>query len=317
MLTFRKIEMVEAVMKHGSITDAARAIGISQPALTQGIKSIEAELNITLFTRGSGGLVPTAFAEPFARYATDIRSEIQAAKRDLQTGNHENIRVLRVQCGPRTQVIWVNDALNILAQRRPDLHIALTVSNISFNENIRNESVDLSLLPSDIFAKNGEFMIESIGSVNNRFICRADHPLAQIKNPTLEQIRNYPLVSNSIAPRHLIQFGNELGRLGTFDETSNQFVPAIVASSIAFTLECLQNGDCIGMLPPELFGEEFKDGRLVALGQGNCRLADLPTAIVCKKELADNVDVRDFIECVREVALERTGFFPVESNNFL
>jgi len=254
MLTFRKIEMVEAVIKHGSITDAARAIGISQPALTQGIKSIEAELNITLFTRSARGLLPTAFAEPFARYAADIRSEILAAKRDLQPETHQNIHVLRVQCGPRTQLMWVDAAINLLVQRRPDLHIALTVSNTSFIANIERQNVDLSILPSDIFPKNSEFMIEPIGSVTNRFVCRADHPLAQIKNPTLEQIRNYPLVSNSIAPRHLAQFGNELGRLGTFDEATNQFVPAIIASSIDFTLEYLEKGDCIGMLPPELFG---------------------------------------------------------------
>ena len=311
MLTFRKIEMVEAVIKHGSITDAARAIGISQPALTQGIKSIETELNVTLFTRSARGLLPTAFAEPFARYAAHIRSEILAAKRDLRDGNRDKGNVLRVQCGPRTQIMWVDSAIALLAERRPDLYIALTVSNTSLTENIQNERVEISILPSDIFPKNSGFTIEPIGSVTNRFICRADHPLAQIKNPTLEQIRNYPLVSNSIAPRHLAQFGNELGRLGTFDEATNQFVPAIVASSIAFTLECLQNGDGIGMLPPELFGQEFEDGRLVALGEGNCRLVDLPTAIVCNKELANNVDVRNFIDCVREIALERTSFFQI------
>ena len=309
MLTFRKIEMVEAVIKHGSITDAARAIGISQPALTQGIKSIEAELNITLFTRGAGGLVPTVFAEPFSRYAADIRSEILATKRDLREGNQGNIRMLRVQCGPRTKVMWLDGAIKLMAERRPDLHIALTISNTSFIENIQDENVDISMLPSDIFPKNTEFMIEPIGSISNRFICRAEHPLAHIKDPTLDQIRNYPLVSNSIAPRHLAQFGNELGRLGTFDETTNQFVPAIISNSIAYTIECLKNGDCISMLPPELFGQEFEDGELVALGEGHCWLADLPTAVVCRKELADNADARDFINCVREMALERTRFF--------
>ena len=309
MLTFRKIEMVEAVIKHGSITDAARAIGISQPALTQGIKSIEAELNITLFTRGSGGLVPTAFAEPFSRYAADIRTEILATKRDLQKGNADNIRVLRVQSGPRTKVIWLDGAIKLMAERRPDIHIAITVSSTALIENIEAETVDISLLPSDIFPKNSKFMIEPIGSVTNRFICRADHPLAKIKDPTLDQIRNYPFVGNLIAPRHLAQFGHDLGKLGHFDETTNQFVPAIVADSIAFMIECVKKGDCIGMLILEIIDQELENGELVAIGEGNYRLADLPTAVVCRKELAGNEDARDFINCVREIALERNRFF--------
>ena len=48
-LTFRKIEMVEAVAKLGSVSAAARALGVSQPALTQGIKAIETELAVKLF----------------------------------------------------------------------------------------------------------------------------------------------------------------------------------------------------------------------------------------------------------------------------
>jgi hypothetical protein len=64
-LTFRKLEMVEAIAKLGSVSAAAEAMGVSQPALSQGIQSIEAELGVTLFSRGPRGLQPTSFAQPF------------------------------------------------------------------------------------------------------------------------------------------------------------------------------------------------------------------------------------------------------------
>ena len=42
-LTFRNIEMVEAIAKLGSMSAAARELGLSQPALTQALKAIETE----------------------------------------------------------------------------------------------------------------------------------------------------------------------------------------------------------------------------------------------------------------------------------
>ena len=52
-MTFRQLEYVLEVADQGSISVAARRLMISQPSLSQSIKSIEKEFNITLFDRGS------------------------------------------------------------------------------------------------------------------------------------------------------------------------------------------------------------------------------------------------------------------------
>ena len=46
-------------MRHGSVTRAARAVNLTQPALTQAIARLEADLGCTLFARGPGGMTPT------------------------------------------------------------------------------------------------------------------------------------------------------------------------------------------------------------------------------------------------------------------
>ena len=48
-----------ATVRHGSVTRAARAVNLTQPALTQAIARLEAELGCALFERGSGGMAPT------------------------------------------------------------------------------------------------------------------------------------------------------------------------------------------------------------------------------------------------------------------
>lgn len=48
-----------ATVRHGSVTRAARSVNLTQPALTQAIARLEAELGCVLFERGSGGMAPT------------------------------------------------------------------------------------------------------------------------------------------------------------------------------------------------------------------------------------------------------------------
>ena len=51
-----------AVADHGSLSAAARALGQSQPTIGRHIKTLEARLGLSLFTRVPRGLVPTAGA---------------------------------------------------------------------------------------------------------------------------------------------------------------------------------------------------------------------------------------------------------------
>ncbi len=55
----RHFAALAAVVRHGSVTRAARAINLTQPALTQAIARLESELECLLFERGSTGMTPT------------------------------------------------------------------------------------------------------------------------------------------------------------------------------------------------------------------------------------------------------------------
>lgn len=55
----RHYAALAATVRHGSLSRAARAVNLSQPALTQAIAGLEASLGITLFERGATGMAPT------------------------------------------------------------------------------------------------------------------------------------------------------------------------------------------------------------------------------------------------------------------
>ena len=63
-------------MRHGSVTRAARAVNLTQPALTQAIARLEAELGCALFERGAAGMAAT---EPARLLAPRAEAAIEAA----------------------------------------------------------------------------------------------------------------------------------------------------------------------------------------------------------------------------------------------
>ena len=58
-MNFRHLEVFYAVMINGTVTAAARQLGVSQPSVTTTLKQAEANLGIQLFNRESGRLIPT------------------------------------------------------------------------------------------------------------------------------------------------------------------------------------------------------------------------------------------------------------------
>ena len=58
-LNIRHFAALAATVRHGSLTRAARAVNLTQPALTQAIAGLEATLGVALFTRGAGGMAAT------------------------------------------------------------------------------------------------------------------------------------------------------------------------------------------------------------------------------------------------------------------
>ncbi|HTA02504.1 MAG TPA: LysR family transcriptional regulator [Streptosporangiaceae bacterium] len=79
-MEIRQLEYFLAVVDHGGVTRAAQALHISQPSLSQAIRSLERELQVSLFHRVGRGLVLSPSGEALvgpARHA--IRSIEQAS----------------------------------------------------------------------------------------------------------------------------------------------------------------------------------------------------------------------------------------------
>ncbi|MFN3430550.1 MAG: LysR family transcriptional regulator, partial [Candidatus Sericytochromatia bacterium] len=55
-LDFAPLRMLVAIARHGTLTEAARRLHVSQPAATHQIRQLERQLGVALFERRGRGL---------------------------------------------------------------------------------------------------------------------------------------------------------------------------------------------------------------------------------------------------------------------
>src|SRR3954470_14564986 len=82
-MELRQLEYFAAVARHRHFTRAAESLYITQPALSQQIRRLEAELGLTLLRRTSKGVELTAAGEDLLRHAERVLAEVAAARADM------------------------------------------------------------------------------------------------------------------------------------------------------------------------------------------------------------------------------------------
>lgn len=82
-MELRHLRYFIVIAETGSLSGAAENLHIAQPALTQNIKSLEAELNTTLFERSRKGMTLTDTGVQFLTQAQNILRQVSNAKQSI------------------------------------------------------------------------------------------------------------------------------------------------------------------------------------------------------------------------------------------
>lgn len=98
----RHFRLVEAIAQAGSITKAATALGVSQPALTAQLQRIERRVGGPLFLRDRNGSHPTALGEVVLAHAKAVLATVNELDRSVRRQRSGSPTVTRVAATPGT-----------------------------------------------------------------------------------------------------------------------------------------------------------------------------------------------------------------------
>ncbi|MFZ3128755.1 MAG: LysR family transcriptional regulator [Rhodoferax sp.] len=117
------------VLEEGSLSGAARAMGIAQPTVGRHIDALEKALGVALFTRSQTGLLPTDAARALQPFAQAMSSSAAALKRAAESHGSDIKGTVRITA---SEVMGVEVLPPILAQLQgayPDLKVELVLTN--------------------------------------------------------------------------------------------------------------------------------------------------------------------------------------------
>lgn len=109
----------------GSIRGAARALNVSQPALTRSIHQLETELNARLLDRSGRGVVPTSSGKALIARARMIQSELVRAREEQAQLAGESAGSIAFGVAPQAAIHIVPPALAQFRREHPNTHVRI------------------------------------------------------------------------------------------------------------------------------------------------------------------------------------------------
>ena len=258
------IEMLEAIVKHGSINKASEVLHVTQPTLSKRLGRLEYKLDTPLFLRSSSGLTPTAHTLFIIDSAQPLKTRIHNIERHIELMNTLEVGDLHIGVGPIIEQLYFPFALLQLTQSSSTrLNISIrTEMAAELKELVIEGVVDIAIGPFEQSMASDEFEIYPIASQPLKVAARAEHPLAikmSEEKLTQEDVLSQPLISPHM-PEYMAEQFQLLNRLDT---------SRIVCDNYSVIKEVLKESDYISLGPSAVFSDEVRQGELVLLSLPN------------------------------------------------
>src|SRR5690349_5984901 len=122
-MNIQQLRYVVATAEHGSMTAAATALFVAQPALSRAVRQLERELEVALFARAGRGVALTAEGEQFVIRARAVLRNIEALR---DVGAQETAAAtLVIAASPTLQASMALPILEALRHQGIDVHTRL------------------------------------------------------------------------------------------------------------------------------------------------------------------------------------------------
>lgn len=182
-MEFKDISYIISVVDHNSISQAARMLFITQPALSQQIHKIEQKLGKPLFIRSGHTMTPTPACRIIAEQGRKLLAErdmMLHAVKYLQDSAEDR---LSFGMSPFYSRRFLPGILNYFRQNHPEyvLQFRDRGASVQLERDVIDGMLDCCLLPT--LPANPELEYVPVGTENICLAVPRDHPINQLATP--------------------------------------------------------------------------------------------------------------------------------------
>ncbi len=242
------LRMFDAAARHLNFRLAAEELNLTQGAVAQQVRRLEADLGLQLFSRQPRGLALTRTGKD---YHVPVRRALAIIAEATQSLRPESTRIT-LSVTPSFAAKWLVPRLGGFARTHPDIDLQIVASDALAD--FKTDGVDLAirqgrgpfaeeleatlLAPLDLCAISSPDHAATISPID-RFPDFASHRLIQDSHSYWEKL----FAKDGLKPQH---------RILQFNQT-------------ALAMDAAANGQGVALAPRLLLGDEIARGRLVVL----------------------------------------------------
>jgi DNA-binding transcriptional LysR family regulator len=189
----RQIEVFRAVMVAQSISGAAKALHVSQPAVSRLISYTEQRVGLTLFERIKGRLYPTPEARRLFEEVSAVYNSVQRVNQVAEELISQGSGVLRVGCSANLSQSLLPQAVASFARGHPEILVVLeTMSPHNLVQHIFGQQVEIGV--AYMHVPHPSLATQLLYANHIVAVLPDGHPLAAGTELHVEELANEPFI---------------------------------------------------------------------------------------------------------------------------
>ena len=244
------------VAQLNSISKAAEALFLSQPAVTRSIKLLENHLGCTLFIRNSKGMQMTKEGDALFLHVTKAFEELKKGEKEISRMLMYEAGKLEVGTTETALYQFLLPKIESFHKQYPKVFIHLSGSSTpEVLQMLTSQTIDLAVVVSPVLNVK-KFTITSVQDFNDIFISGPNFDELKGRNITAQEICQYPLVTvekGTSARRNLDLWFEEQGVL---------FEPEYSVRTSSMILPFVERNLAIGIIPNTFAQEAIQKGHV-------------------------------------------------------
>ena len=202
-MTLKQCRYIVEISKHNSISKAAFALYVTQPSISKAVQEMESDLGITILDRTNKGVVFTKEGTELLFYAKMLLEQAESVVYHFNKQKTSDLTKLSISSQHYSFAIKaVVNLMDYFSERKYELTIREGKTTEVIDDVFASKSIlgilSLTDLNKGFFERY--FTLNSLeftplASVNQQVFIRKEHPLANLKSITLEQLKNYPYLT--------------------------------------------------------------------------------------------------------------------------
>lgn len=149
-LETRHLQLIEAIRRTGTLTDAAKTLHVTQPAASHTLRELERRLGVELFVRGPKGMTASVAGRRLLDTADRVLPELERAEKDLGELGSGMQGTLRLTTECYTCYHWMPRLLGAFSQAFPGIVLQIVPEATRRPiEALLEHEVDLAILHRD------------------------------------------------------------------------------------------------------------------------------------------------------------------------